>query len=153
MKNKSLALAVVVVALFLSYALATVQALNPGIYVDPGTITVPGGSTTITLVTPKRATGTLTVKCIASGKSWTTAVDTGTSHQEIWKFPDDFPTADTYTNGMYDVTADITMNVGRFKWVTSFEVQFFVVPDLPLGTLMAVVACFGAVMGYKKLKK
>jgi hypothetical protein len=45
------------------------------------------------------------------------------------------------------------MNVNRFVWKTQFQVQFFVVPDLPFGTLMAVVACFGAVIGYKKLRQ
>lgn len=156
-KNKSLTLAFLVVALFLSYAAATVYATHPtGIYVNPGTITTPGQSTNITLVTPRAATGTLNVTCVASGNSWTRPINTawnGTDYTQAWTFPTDFSGANTNTLGLYDVVANLTMSVGRFVWKTEFEVQFFVVPDLPLGTLMAVVACFGAIVGYKKLRQ
>jgi len=153
-KNKTIALLVAILTLLVIHLAKPALALDPGLYVVPGTITTPGDSTKITLVTPLRAIGKLTVKCVASGDEWYASIDTGWTHVQIWKFPDDFPGADTYTLGKYDVVADITMNVTKtIRWTTTFMVVFFVVHDLPFGTIMALVACFGAVVGYKKLKR
>jgi hypothetical protein len=157
-KNR-LMLVLLVVALFASYVGSIALAsLSPGIYADPGTISVPGLSTTITLVTPLKAKGNLTVTD-PNGNHYTAAISTTKvgpgDWEQSWVFPDDFTSqgANTYTVGTYDVTANVTMNVGKYVWKTMFEVVFFVVPDLPFGTLMAVVACFGAFLGYKKLKQ
>jgi hypothetical protein len=158
MQKNRLMLTLLVVALFTSYAgPIALASLSPGIYTDPGTISVPGLSTTITLVTPLKATGTLTITD-PNGNRYTAAISTtkmGPSDwEQSWVFPDNFTSqgANTDTTGTYDVTANITMTIGRYVWKTMFEVVFFVVPDLPFGTLMAVVACFGAFLGYKKTK-
>jgi len=155
-KSKALVVMAAILVFFVICSARPAFALPPtppGLYVDPGVIDIPGGSTDITLITPVRALGTLTVKCVASSNSWSTSIDTGSTCKQEWTFPDDFPGADTNTIGMYDVIADITMNVGKFKWVTSFMVEFFVVPDLPFGTIMAIIACFVAVAGYTKFKR
>jgi len=146
---------VAVIATFTLYLATPALALDSGIYVDPGTITVPGQSTKITLVTPLRATGTLNVTCVQSGNSWTASIDTGAAspHMQSWTFPTDFSGANTNTLGLYTVTAKITMHVGQYTWNTSFRVEFFVYPELPLGAVMAVGACFAGLAGYRKLKK
>jgi hypothetical protein len=155
--NTIAAIAVVLpLTLFVLCSAAPALALVPGLYVNPGTLPTPGGSTTITLVTPLRATGTLKVKCVGTGEEWLATVDTGSTGTQTWTFPSNsfvgLTPPNTNTMGMYDVVADIIMNVSTFKWKTTFMVEFFVIPVLPLGTLMAVVACFGAVGGYIKLR-
>jgi len=154
-KNKTIAVISTIVTLFILYSTTQAQAPLPisGLFVNPGTITTPGGSTAILLITPTRAIGTLTVKCLASGNEWSTSIDTGLIGMQSWTFPDDFPGADTNTLGMYYVSAEITMMVGKYTWRTTFRVEFFVIPDLPFGTIMAVVALFGAVIGYTKIKR
>lgn len=143
--------------LFVLCSAAPALALFPGLHVNPGTITTPGGSTNITLITPLRAVGTIKVKCLASGQEWSATVDTGSTGMQTWTFPSSsfvgLTPPNTNTVGMYDAVADITMNISRFTWKTRFMVEFFVIPDLPFGTLMAVVACFGAVGGYTKLRR
>jgi len=157
MQKKATVVIAFTLTLFVLYSAAPALALSTGLYVDPGTITTPGGSTTITLVTPVRAVGTLTVKCDASGEEWRASIDTGVTCIQSWTFPSsDFVGAtppNTNTIGMYNVVAEISMNVGNYVWRTNFMVEFFVIPDLPFGTIMAVVACFGAVAGYTKFKR
>ncbi len=156
-KIKSTAMLIAIMAAFTFYLAApvlTTQALSSGIYVNPSTLTAPGQFTIITLVTPIHATGTLNVTCVASGNNWTTNINTvSPTFTQTWNFSKDFPGANTNTLGMYNVTAKLTMLVGRYTWNTSFIVQFFVYPELPLGTILALGACFGGLASYKKLKK
>jgi len=157
MQKKATVVIISMLTLFILYSAAPALALSTGLYVDPGTIMTPGGSTTITLVTPVRAVGTLKVKCVASGEEWSASIDTGVTGIQTWIFPSsDFvgiTPPNTETLGMYDVVADIEMMVGKYVWKTTFMVEFFVIPDLPFGTVMAVVAFFGAAAGYTKLKR
>jgi hypothetical protein len=140
-----------VMALFLFYTVATVYAGTNTITANPGIINK-GATTQITVTTDFEAHGKLKVTYKPTSTSWFATVDInipsggGSQH---WIFPTDFETgANTDNVGDYDVTATIT----SIKSAT-FRAEFFVVPDLPFGTLMAVVACFGAVIGYKKLKQ
>lgn len=149
-KNKSIVLMAFVMALFLFYTVATVYATN-GISVSSGVIS-PGGTTTITLTVEKGATGTMKVTAPDNTTVWVSVVGISIvgSGSQSWIFPTDFPAGANATNpGSYKVEADIVGSI----YYTTFKVEFFVAPDLPFGTLMAVVACFGAVIGYKKLKQ
>ena len=120
--------------------------------VNPGIINS-GDTTTITLTVEQGATGKIKVTAPDGNTNWTNAVGKDInivgSGSQSWTFPNDFETGANTTNvGSYHVEADISGS----KFYSTFKVEFFVVPDLPFGTLMAVVACFGAFIGYKKLK-
>lgn len=143
MQKRAILFLAITSALLILYSAGPALALSTGLHVDPGMISSPGGTTTITLVTPVRATGTLTVTN-PNGTKWTASIDTGPSspHTQTWKFPDDFPTGDTNSVGSYDVVAELTMQVSIYTWKTCFEVEFFVIPTAPLGILGILAACF-----------
>jgi hypothetical protein len=149
-KNRSIVLVGLVFALFLSYAATTVMAAN-SITVSQGVISV-GGTEVITVTTDAKASGPLKVKD-PNGNTWTASADISIpagGGSDSRTYPTDFPGADTNTVGSYETEADLT--IGKVSGVI-FRVEFFAYPDLPFGTLMAVVACFGAFLGYKKLKQ
>ena len=123
------------------------------ISVSPSVINV-GGSTTITLTTESAATGSLKVKD-PNGNEWTagTAVNIGPGGgSQSWVYPVDFTGADSNTEGSYDVTADVDLDIGR-PWHTTFMVEFFVIPELPLGIIAATTAGFAAFGITKKFRK
>ena len=129
------------------------------ISVNPAVISTPGGTTTITLHTDLDATGTLSVKD-PNGNTWVadTAINCNDGPgnfggSQTWTYPDDFTGADSNTVGSYDVTADVTMSVGKYKWHTTFMVEFFVIPELPLGIIAATTAGFAAFGITKKFRK
>jgi hypothetical protein len=151
MQKNRLMLAMLVVALFASYSTAIVFSSGNSITVNPGVIPQ-GGTVVITVTTVKAASGTLMVTYEPTNTQWTSltplSIGAGGGSQS-WTFPSsDFPGSNTDNIGNYVVNATI-------NWlpVAHFTVEFFVVPDLPFGTLMAVVACFGAFISYKKLKQ
>jgi len=153
MQKKILSLGfLLIMTLLIIGGIQLVLAVNE-ISVNPGYI-LPGEKVTITLTTEKAATGTITVTQIATGDSWTIniAVPAGS---KSWTFPDDWiptnPTANTDELGLYKVLADITIELYKYKWETQFETGFLVIPE-PLGPIMAIIACFGAAIGYRKFK-
>lgn len=154
-KNKLITLTAFAMVLFLFYTAATVHAINQ-INVNPEIIN-PGQHTTITLSTGKPATGNLSVKD-PNGNIWASTIPINipgaTGGTQSWDYFTDFEEgANTNTPGSYDVIANVTIDLDTIEWTTEFKIEFFVIPDLPLGTLMAVVACFGAVISYKKLRQ
>jgi len=150
MQKKILAIVVITLTLFLVYAITPAFAVN-SITVDPGIINV-GETTKITLTVEKAATGKLKVTYKPTGDFWFATTDINIpagGGSQSWTFPTDFEAgANTNNIGDYDVEATI-------DWVPPghFKVEFFVIPDLPFGTIMAIVACFGAVAGYTKLRR
>jgi len=149
-KNRTIAIIAVTLALFILYSVTPAFAVN-SITVDPGIINV-GDTTTITLTVEKAATGKLKVTYKPTGDFWFATADINIpagGGSQSWIFPTDFEAgANTNNVGDYDVEATI-------DWVPPghFRVEFFVIPDLPFGTIMAIVACFGAVAGYTKLRR
>jgi len=121
--------------------------------VNPGYILI-GQKVTITLTTERAATGTITVTQNATGNSWSININVpaGTN---TWTFPDDWlatnPGANTNELGYYDVLADITMKISKYTWKTQFQAGFLVIPE-PFGPIMAIIACFSAVIGFRKFK-
>lgn len=136
--------------LFILYSAAPAFAVN-SITVNPAIINV-GQTTTITLTVEQAATGKLVVTYKPTNVSWFAKTDINIPSgggSQSWIFPTDFEVgASTNNVGDYDVSATV-------DWIPPghFMVEFFVIPDLPFGTLMAVVACFGAVGGYTKLRR
>jgi len=150
-KNKTIAVVALVLTLFMLYSVTPAIAGVNSISVIPGIISV-GDTTKIILTTDKAATGKLKVTYKPTSTSWfaTTDISIGAGGgSQQWIFPTDFEAgANTNNIGDYDVEATL-------DWVpkATFKVEFFVIHDLPLGTIMALVACFGAVVGYKKLRR
>ena len=152
-KLSSTAMLVAVIALFLIYIAAPAYAGANGVSASPGTISQ-GGTTQITVTTDKAATGTVHVTAPDGTTVWFNKpskdinIPSGGGSQH-WTFPDDFEDgANTNNFGSYEVKTSI-------NWISggTFMVEFFVYPELPLGAVMAVGACFAALAGYKKLKR
>jgi hypothetical protein len=153
-KLSSTAMLVAVIALFIFYAAAPAYAGTNGVYASPGTISQ-GGITQITVTTDKAATGRVQVRAPDGTTVWFSKSPSedinippagGSQH---WTFPDDFEDgANTNNFGSYEVKTSI-------NWISggTFMVEFFVYPELPLGAVMAVGACFAGLAGYRKLKK
>jgi hypothetical protein len=75
-------------------------------------------------------------------------IPAGSAH--TWWYPDNFPAgASTDIAGWYDVNA-YGLVPGNAH--ASFQVWFFVVPEIPLGILMATIASFAAWGVLKKTK-
>ena len=111
-----------------------------------------GNPITVTLTTVGPAAGTITVTQRSTGNSWTINIAQGAG-STAYVFPTAWPAgANTNTAGAYDVLADITIAGLKYTWKTQFQVEFFVVPELPLGILMATVASFAAWGMLKKYK-
>lgn len=151
-KAKTAIVVAVAVALFTLYAASPALATQ-GLSVDPGIIGV-GKKTTITLTMEVAATGKLNVTCVLTGNSWYATTDISIPSgggSQSWVFPDDFGAgANTGTVGSYKANA--TIEGGTFIGST-FRVEFFVIPDLPFGSIMAVIGCFAAIGGYAELRK
>jgi hypothetical protein len=141
----------VVLALVLfATAIAPACAVN-SITVNPGLINV-GETTVITLTLEQAATGKLVVTYNPTNVSWFAILDINIPSgggSQSWTFPTDFQSG-ANTNGIGDYQVNATID-----WIPPghFKVEFFVIPDLPFGTLMATVGCFGAVGGYAKLRR
>jgi len=118
--------------------------------VNPGYILI-GQKVNITLTTELAATGTITVTQNATGNSWSININVPAGSNS-WTFPDDWPAgANTDELGYYDVLADITMKISKYTWKTQFQAGFLVIPE-PFGPIMAIIACFSAVIGFRKFK-
>ena len=141
---------IIAVALLVVGSVQLVLAVND-ISANPGHIVV-GQKVIITLTTEAPATGTITVNQTATpGSTWSLPISVPAG-VNTWTFPDDWPAgANTDVPGYYDVVADILMIVGRFEWETQFQAGFIVIPEV-LGPIMALIACFGAVIGYTRIK-
>ena len=110
-----------------------------------------GQSINITVTTEQPATGTLTVFSPDKTTSWSIPISQPAG-QHKYVFPDDFPTgANTTVFGPYNVSATMQMTVDTRVWNAEFKVEFFAVPDLPFGAIMATVASFAA-FGLMKTK-
>jgi len=139
---------------WLALWLGSASAINE-ISVDPPVINA-GGTTMITLTTERNATGTLTVTD-PNGNSWVANnpinIPNPAGGSQSWVFPTDFPAgANTNTVGSYNVTADVTMTIGPIIWHTEFKVEFFVIPEVPFGVVMATIASFAAFGIIKRYK-
>ena len=142
---------VVLLELLLPLVSVALAASN-SIDVTPAVLNL-GGSTTITLTTAEAAVGTLTVTYKPTMTSWTINIAQGAG-STAYVFPTAWPAgANTNAVGDYDVQASITIGSHTpDPWNTAFRVEFFVVPELPLGILMATLASFAALGILKKYK-
>jgi len=149
-KSKIIVIIASILTIFVLYSTTPALAYN-AIFVDPAIIKR-GETTTITLVLEINGTGKLKVVYKVTGEYWFAKTDINIppgGGSQSWVFPTDFED-DANTNGVgdYDVIATIELVPPG-----TFTVEFLVIPDLPFGTIMAIVACFGAVAGYTKLKR
>jgi hypothetical protein len=127
------------------------SAVSNSIDVTPAIINL-GGQVTITLTTVGAAAGTLTVTQKSTMTSWTINIAQGAG-STAYVFPTVWPAgANTNAVGAYDVLATISIAGLPHTWNTQFQVEFFVVPELPLGILMATLASFAALGILKKYK-
>ena len=111
-----------------------------------------GGQVTITLTTVGAAAGTIKVTQKSTMASWTINIAQGAGSTS-YVFPTVWPAgANTNAVGAYDINATITIAGVPSTWKTMFQVEFFVVPELPLGILMATLASFAALGILKKYK-
>jgi len=120
---------------------------NNQIDVTPAIINL-SGQVNITLTTVGPAVGTIKVTQNATGESWLTPVNQPAGPTQ-YVFPSGIwigaTPPNTNVEGSYDVLANITIKIfGDWVWSTKFQVEFFVVPELPLGVLMATIASFAA---------
>jgi hypothetical protein len=152
--NRKITLGAIMVAIIVELALipAIAMAGVNTISISPSVVNF-GSTTTITLTTDRQCAGTMSVKdpngvVITSGTNVNIGAGGGS---QTWTWPTDFPGA-AYIIGPYDVTAAVTMAANSYVWQTSFVIEFFVVPELPLGILMATIASFAAMGMLKKYK-
>jgi len=141
-----------VVLLELLLPLVSVASASNTLDVTPAVINL-GGQVTITLTTEEAAVGTLTVTHKPTMTSWTINI-AQLAGSTAYVFPTAWPAgANTNAVGDYDVQASVTIgNHTPIPWAASFRVEFFVVPELPLGILMATLASFAALGILKKYK-
>ena len=139
---------------FLLPLVSVASAASNSIDVTPAIVNL-NGQVTITLTTVGPAVGIMTVTQKATGKSWSTIVNQPAGSTQ-YVFPSNIWIGATPPNtnvvGSYDVLASIAIGIDCFEWLTQFEVEFFVVPELPLSILMATIASFAAFGMLKKYK-
>jgi len=151
-------LALLIFALILSISAVSLLAAssdrgmdNPNVIItcSPEVISSTEGTTTITVTSSKKGIGFIRV-IGPDGNSSMVGIrilhDGGSVSK---KYPDDFRGDITLQNGEYTVEVFFA---GRM-WNTNFYVTFFVIPEFPLGTLMAVAASLIALIGLTTIRR
>ncbi|MEM2935845.1 MAG: hypothetical protein QW231_01555 [Candidatus Bathyarchaeia archaeon] len=118
----------------------------------PDPIPYPGGKTTITVFADKAGVGIITVTQPNGERSWAFILIPHGGESDSKIYPDDFHRGDpasTMQVGEYKVRVDL---LGFIYWDT-FRVSFFVVPESPLGTIMATTASLTASIGLVAIKR
>ncbi len=153
-KIKSTAMLVAITALFILYIAMPAYAGTNSISANPGLISI-GGTTLITVTTDKAVVNGRVYVTMPDGVTvWANQVASniiigaGGGSQSI-TFPTDFEAgANTNSVGNYAVETNLNWVAGG-----TFKVEFFVYPEMPLGAVTALAACFAGLASYKKLKK
>ena len=144
MKKVSISTLTILLALLF---MGSAKALTVDVTCTPEAISV-GGMTTITVSSDQTGSGSITVTTPGGTSSiCSITVPAGGSVSKV--YPTDFPSGSTSEHGEYDVIVSLS---GK-KWSISFWVTFMVVPENPIGTLMATVASLGAMAGLKTTKR
>lgn len=147
MKKKILFMAVFIAfSAFLSIGL--VNAYQVEVTCTPKIITTPGGSTTITVSCDKDVSGSITVITPISHTPYTVSITVSAGGSTSKVYPAHF-SGDSTEVGEYEVI----VLVGNEEFRAAFWVYFEVIPEVPLGTIMATVACFGALATLIKKKR
>ncbi len=116
----------------------------------PDPIPNPGGTTTITVFADKEGIGWITVIQPNGERSWAVIHIPQGGGSISKKYPNDFTDgSSTMQSGEYKVRVTL---FGCIHWHT-FRVSFFVVPESPLGTLMATTASLSASIGLVAVKR
>lgn len=141
-------LATVVAILFVSPA----NAVTVTVTCTPEVIPHPGGTTTITVTSDKGGIGLIKVTQPNGQFSivWIHIPAGGGSVKK--NYPDDFKIP---SPGSTDQIGEYTVKVVLlgFIWIRHFRVTFLVVPDSPIGTIMATTASLTALIGLVVVKR
>jgi hypothetical protein len=143
-----------VVLLELLLPLVSAVSATNSISTSPGIISI-NGKVTITITTEMKCTGTISVKDPKGGEIISPIavnIPASAGGSQSWTWPDDFPGA-TYIIGPYEVSAPVTMPVGKYTWNTLFMIGFFVVPFDPIGPVAIASLMFTTSGLYFKLRK
>jgi len=134
-------------AIMVSLLIGLAMAQNVSVTCDPEIIRLPGGSTTITVTSDKGAIGLMTV-FQPNGDSSTVPIHVRAGGSVSKDYPDDFPGGSTMQLGEYTVRVALLGLI----WVRVFRVTFTVIPELPLGALMATTTSLTALIGIVAVK-
>lgn len=138
-----------VLALMILLSTSSVGAVVISVTADPEVIPHLGGSTTITVSSSEAGVGSITVVTPVSHIVSVVPINVPEGGADSKMYPDDFPGGSTAETGEYEITVYLAGNEYR----ATFWVTFEVIPESPIGTLMAITASFGALIGLLKIKR
>lgn len=122
---------------------SSAKAVEVTVTCTPDVIPSPGEKTTITVESDKGGIGWIKVTQ-PSGESSSIFISIPNGGGSISKdYPEDFPSGSTVQSGEYSVK----VVVGGCTWIKCFRVNFFVIPESPLGTIMATATSLSALIG------
>lgn len=148
MKRITLSLPLVLVAAIL-LSIISVNAVVVSVTVDPEVIPFPNGSTIIKVSSSEAGVGSITVVTPVSHIASVAVINVPEGGSDSKVYPDDFSGGSTVEIGQYEVTVYLAGD----EYKATFWVTFEVIPESPIGTLMAVTASFGALIGLVKIKR
>lgn len=132
-----------------SMLISSAQAVVVSVTADPDVVPHPGGSTTIRVFASDAGVGSVTIFTPITHTSSVALIDVPAGGADSVVYPDDFPGGSTEEIGKYEVMVYLA---GQ-EWQAAFWVTFIVIPESSLGTIVAVVASFGALIGLVKVKR
>lgn len=147
-------LTLVLIVFSLPVLLALPASATNGISVNPPVINA-GETVNITVTTELSANGTLTVTD-PNGTSWSAPLNiTGTrGGTQTWTFPENFTGANTTTDGSYNITAAMTMNMtGTRTWNTEFKINFIVIPEFSSTMFILFAITSIVVLSFRRFKQ
>lgn len=148
MKRITLSLSIVI-ALAILLSISSVNAVVISVTADPEVIPIPGGSTTIRVFSSEAGAGSITIVTPVSHSASVAAINVPEGGSDSRVYPDDFPGGSTDETGEYEVTVYLAGE----KYKATFWVTFEVIPESPVGTVMAITASFGALIGLARIKR
>ncbi|UCE28991.1 MAG: hypothetical protein JSV85_06965 [Candidatus Bathyarchaeota archaeon] len=148
MKRITLSLPVII-ALSILLAINSVVAVVVSVTVDPEVIPHPGGSTTVRVFSSEAGVGSITVVTPVSHTASVAAINVPEGGADSAVYPDDFPGGSTTEIGEYEVTVYLAGE----EYKATFWVTFEVIDESPIGTVMAIIAPIGALIGLAKIKR
>ena len=137
--KKKILLTAFMIAFFASLSIGLVNAYQVEVTCTPETIPIPGGSTTITVSCDEDVSGSITVITPVSHTPYVVGITVSAGGSTPKVYPTHFG-GDSTEIGEYEVI----VYVSNEEFRASFWVYFQVIPEVPFGTVMATVACFGA---------